>query len=436
MVTAATLRPEWVHELPTGKRPRLVHVNTHSGFGGVAELLRALVRAQRTRGLAVGWAVISGTEEFYLQAKRLHRLMHGHDDPTELRAPRQRALYRSILRPQSEWLATQLGPEDIVVLHDPQTLGMAAELAATGARVVWHLHVGTDDAAKLAEIWPFFADDLGHLSDVLATRTAYLPPGWLCPAQRHVLGLAIDPQADKNRPLAGQEVRTLLAHLGLTGATPAPTDGWLDQDAPLPADAPVVLQVSRWDPLKDMLGVQRCFAGLDGHDDAHLVLAGPDPFEVADDPEGLAVLAEVRSARAALPPDRRARIHLAMLSMRRPDRNALLVNALQRRADVVVQKSLEEGFGLTATEAMFKGKALLAGDTGGLRLQVTHGRTGLLVEPTDDHAVRASLSRLLADRELRTELGRRAHDEVVARFLMSGLADRYLALVSDRLTVS
>lgn len=434
--------PHWVPEPPALPGPRIVHVNTHSGFGGVAELLHGLIRAQHSRDVAAGWVVISGTDDFYLQAKRMHYLMHGHGEPAALRGPGQRELYRSVLAPQARWLAERIGPDDTVVLHDAQTLGMAPELAATGARVAWHLHVGTEDTDRLTEVWPFFADDLAHVDDVLAARAEFLPPPALCPARRHVVAPAIDPDSPKNRMLTDRAVAELLADLGLTGTAPSdrsPADGRIVQDAPLDADAAVVLQVSRWDPLKDMLGVLRCFAGLDGHPNAHLVLAGPDPREVADDPEGLAILDEVRSARAALPTDRRARVHLVLLSMRVPERNALLINALQRRADVVVQKSLEEGFGLTLTESMFKGRAVIASDLGGLRTQVRHADSGLLVDPADDDAVRSALSRLLSDPALRARLGRRAKAEVASRFLMPRLADDYAEVVrpglrADRIT--
>jgi trehalose synthase len=244
---------------------------------------------------------------------------------------------------------------------------------------------------------------------------------------RVVAAPAIALSAPKNRDLTPAEVGALLDGAGLTDARTAP-DATVVQQAPLRSDARVVLQVSRWDPLKDMPGVVRCVKGL--APDVHLVLAGTDPAEIPDDPEGAAVLAEVRATLAGLAPADRARVHLVNISMRVPERNALLVNALQRRADVVLQKSLAEGFGLTVTEAMAKGRAVVASSVGGLRHQVRDGRNGLLVDPTDLAGVRAALTRLLDDPELRGRLGERAREDALERYTMPRLVADYAAIAA------
>ncbi len=423
MVTPA-VTPRWVRRPARERRPWLVHVNTTETGGGVAELLHGLVPAQAACGIPVGWLVATGTPPFFALTKSLHHLLHGRGDPAALACPEPAELYRSVLLPQARWLARQLHPGDVVVLHDVQTVGMAPELAAAGIRVVWHCHVGTlGNRTVPGEVWRFLDEQFAHVSAVLSACAEFAPPR-VPPGLRHVVAPAIDADAPKNRHLTRAEVAMLLADAGLTRPTRRdPPDCVVEQVRPLPEDAPTVVQVSRWDPLKDMAGLLRCFRGLPGR--AHLVLAGPDPREVPDDPEGVAVLGQVRAAYAALPAAQRARVHLVTLSMRVPERNALLVNALQRRADIVVQKSIEEGFGLTVTEAMAKRRAVVAGDVGGIRAQIEHGRTGLLVDPHDDAGVVAALSRLLRDPALRRSLGDRAAGTVAERYLMPRLVADY-----------
>jgi trehalose synthase len=189
------------------------------------------------------------------------------------------------------------------------------------------------------------------------------------------------------------------------------------QEAPVPAGAPYVTQVSRWDRLKDPIGVMQGFAtaGLDG---VHLVLGGPEVAAVADDPEGGEVLGEVRAAAERLPAGVRRRVHLACLPMRDRDENAAMVNAIQREATVVVQKSIAEGFGLTVAEAMWKSRPVVASAVGGIRDQIVDGESGLLVgDPRDLEAYAACLTRLVADAPLRDRLGAAARRRVIERFL-------------------
>jgi trehalose synthase len=198
---------------------------------------------------------------------------------------------------------------------------------------------------------------------------------------------------------------------------------------PPPVDAPIVLQVSRWDRLKDMAGVLAAFAGMavDSDGDAHLMLAGPDVSAVTDDPEGARVLAECRVSWSSLPVAIRRRIHLVCVPMDDVDENATVVNALQRHAYAVVQKSLVEGFGLTVTEAMWKARPVIASRVGGIQDQIVHERDGLLIDPRDLDGLAAALLRLLHDRPLADQLGDRGHARVQDHFL----GDRHLAQYVD-----
>jgi trehalose synthase len=200
---------------------------------------------------------------------------------------------------------------------------------------------------------------------------------------------------------------------------------------PPPYDARLVLQVSRWDRLKDMAGVLTAFVAMaaDGPDDAHLVLAGPDVSAVTDDPEGSAVFAGCREQWLDLPDLIRRRIHLASVPMDDGDENAIIINALQRHAYLVVQKSLVEGFGLTVTEAMWKSRPVIASRVGGIQDQIVDDHDGLLIEPDDLDACAAATIRLLEDRELADRLGTAGRARVQDYFL----GDRHLTQYVDLL---
>jgi trehalose synthase len=179
-----------------------------------------------------------------------------------------------------------------------------------------------------------------------------------------------------------------------------------------------VLQVSRWDRLKDHVGVMKGFASALDDGDAHLILAGPDARSIADDPEGLEALAEIQHSWHDLPKERRQRVHIASLPMNDTEENAAIVNALQRHATIVVQKSLEEGFGLTVTEAMWKARPMVASAVGGIREQVEDDVTGVLLDdPYDLDAFGAKLADLLKDSERATRLGDAGRQNVCDHFL-------------------
>ncbi|MDH5314522.1 MAG: glycosyltransferase, partial [Actinomycetota bacterium] len=188
-------------------------------------------------------------------------------------------------------------------------------------------------------------------------------------------------------------------------------------------------QVSRWDRLKDPLGVLTGFAaGVHPELGAHLVLAGPQVDTVSDDPEGAEAHSEVRAAWGALPHAERTRVHLASLPVDDLVENAVVVNALQRRADVVVQKSLAEGFGLTVTEAMWKERPVVGSRLGGIAEQIEHGRSGWLVDPTDLAGFGEALSTLLRDDQLALEIGHAARHRVRSRFLAPHFLSAHLEL--------
>ncbi|TDV41094.1 glycosyltransferase [Actinophytocola oryzae] len=412
--------PTWA--LPPGAGPRLVHVSSTARGGRVAELLSSLVPAQVATGLSVGWAVVEGDAAFFAVTRYLHQLLHGRADAlTTDRLAVSLPSYRTVLASQANRLVERLTPGDVVVLHDPATLGMAPRLAAAGMAVVWHCHVGTTDgrATGPSAVWYAFAGELSDVDIVMTPLTEFAPP-LVPPVRKRVVAPAVDPNSAKNRVLSRLEFADLLGNLGQ-----------VDEDGPLPAGAPLVLQVSRWDPLTEMPGVLRLVHQLPP--EVHVVLACDG--QTQDALEGWAVLEEIRSLRAALSPAERARVHLVLPDDDDTERAALVVNALQRRADVVLQKSLGEGFGLSVTEAMVKGRAVVAADVGGLREQVSPWHNGLLVDPRDNEAVVYALRTMLGDELLRARLGRRAEESARRRYLLPRMVADYERFVAASLLV-
>jgi len=316
--------------------------------------------------------------------------------------------------------------------------------------VVWRCHVGRDRPNDRTEAaWEFLRPYLGQAQALVFSRRDYAPE-WVEDERLVVIPPSIDPFAVKNMPLRPEDVSAVLAGAGLVadGARPGPVDfvrrdgtaAWVAHrgsglliGGPLPAGVPLVLQVSRWDRLKDMAGVLEGFVLAVADDDldgAHLMLAGPDVSGVTDDPEGAEVLRDCTEEWNHLPEVIRGRVHLASIPMDDVDENAIIVNALQRHASVVVQKSLVEGFGLTVTEAMWKGRPVVASKVGGIQDQITEGRDGLLVDPFDIEGFADVLRRVLSDTALAGRLGGAAHARVLAEFLGDRHLEQYVDLFS------
>lgn len=419
-------------------------LNSTARGGGVAEMLAPLLAYTRGSGIDTRWLVVEGTPPFFELTKRIHHRLHGSAGDGGPLGPEERDLYEATLARNAVAIEPLVRPGDVVLLHDPQTAGLAPALRARGATVVWRCHVGADEPNDLMrEAWRFLLDDVRAAHGLVFSRRAFVwegveaTPVWIIPP-------SIDVFSPKNHELEPGATEAILRTTGLLQGHPAPaearfvrSDGApgnvllraeILEEAPVPMDARLVAQVSRWDPLKDPMGVMRGFARHVADPLAHLVLAGPSTAAVADDPEAAAVLAGMHEAWRALPDGPRRRVHLASLPMDDLDENAAIVNALQRRADVVVQKSLAEGFGLTVTEGMWKGAAMIASAVGGIHDQIDDGVHGLLLDdPRDLTAFGGLLNRLLADPALRDRLGHAAQARVREEFLES----RHLAQWAD-----
>lgn len=373
---------------------RVLHVNATAHGGGVAELLRTQVPLLRDLGIDAEWQVLPGDDDFFAATKSLHNALQGMSDAWD-------ATRASTVVDHVRATAADLeGEWDVVVVHDPQPLALAAcaSSGATDARVdrwVWRCHLDLTEAdADASAFVQSFTDPYDAL---VFSLDEFVPPG-LATAKVQVFPPSIDPLAPKNADLSQSRTERLLRHLG---ADP---------------DRPLVCQISRFDPWKDPVGVIEAFRAVQREiPDAQLVLAGS---MADDDPEGEACFREVREAARGLDD-----VHLVT------ELDDEQVNALQRGADVVVQKSLREGYGLTVSEALWKATPVVAGRVGGIVLQVRDGENGFLVDSVDDCAAR--VVELLRDPARAATMGEQGREDVRARGLATTELLAFVELLAD-----
>jgi len=425
----------------------LWHVNSTAEGGGVAELLRGCLGYLSEDMIQTRWLVLDGDDEFFRITKRIHNRLHGVLGDGGALGEAERAHYEQVTDRNASDASRIVGEGDVVVVHDPQPLGLVPSLRAAGATVVWTCHVGIDRPNDLVRSAVEFLVADARIADAATfTRAAYVWDG-LEDARVRLIPPCIDAFSPKNADLTDASRDAILAAAGLVGVpdrTDPPSflrqDGTagtvvhrasMTEDEPVPRDAPVVVQVSRWDALKDPAGVVGGFVEEPGLDGAHLILAGPAPNSVADDPEAADVLRDVSAFRAGLSDADRRRVHLANLPTEDVDENAVIVNALQRRADVIVQKSLAEGFGLTVTEAMWKARPVVAARVGGIQDQIEDGVSGILVDPRDLTAFGNAVEVLVADPTMAEGMGAAARRRVRDRYLAPEYLGAYLDLIAE-----
>jgi trehalose synthase len=425
------------------------NVNSTARGGGVAELLESLVAYARGAGVDVRWVVIEGTPEFFAVTKRIHNRLHGAPGDGGALDVDARAVYEQVLTDNLPALSERVREGDVVIVHDPQPAGLVTPLQAAGAAVIWRCHVGPDRPNDLAhDAWEFLRPYVADADAYVFSRESFAWEG-LERDRIAVIPPSIDVFAPKNQDLDRTTVLSVLRSGGLLregdGARPSTfrrqdgTPSRVDRRVELfgsdslRADTPVVLQVSRWDALKDPLGVIRGFAEhVPPSTRAHLVYAGPAASAVADDPEGARVLTDALELRESLPADQRSRVHLASLPMDDPAENATIVNALQRHATVVTQKSLAEGFGLTVAEAMWKARPVVASRIGGIQSQIIDGETGVLLDdPGDLEAFGHAVTGLLADPRRAGRIGEHARERVRNEFTSPRSLLDYLRIIQN-----
>ncbi|HAA90574.1 MAG TPA: glycosyl transferase family 1 [Peptococcaceae bacterium] len=353
------------------------HINSMAFGGGVAELLRSLVPAMRSLGLHSKWSVLQADEKFFRVTKDFHNAVHGQS--VELTS--------SHVSTYQEGNARNLEivdeNADFVVIHDLQPLALVAGKERTRGLWIWYCHVDVSSADP--RVWGFLRQYIQKFDLVIFHLKDYFRSDLHVP--QHAMPPGIDPLSEKNRELSQQERQKVIGSLGID------------------LDRPMVLQVSRFDRLKDPLGVIEAFRIARDGLDVQLVLAGGG---AADDPEGNQVLAEVQAVAAG-----DADVRVIALDH---SNGALEINALQRSAAVVVQKSLREGFGLTVTEALWKSRPVVGSAVGGIRYQIIHGQTGLLVHSVAEAAV--AIRQLLKEPEFARKLGAAGKEHVRKNFIL------------------
>jgi len=401
------------------------NVNSTAVGGGVAEMLQVLVGYVADSGIPIKWTTITGDPAFFAITKRLHNQIHGAAANEHLTSADAHH-YEQVLAANAAELLRQIKPGDIAILHDPQTAGLTAALARAGVKVVWRCHIGIDEQNEVSRrAWEFLRGYLSAANGYVFTRRQFAPL-WVPLPRLWVIPPSIDPFSAKNAELDPADIQAILATVGVSD-DPAPpnqpgrlgtfmrSDGTRGEvrhsgvvvgDGRPGPDDPVVVQVSRWDRLKDMAGVMRGFAEYAlPEQDAYLMLVGPSVSGVSDDPEGAEVYAECLSQWDHLPARARERVLLVTLPLDDVEENATMVNAIQRRSMVIVQKSLAEGFGLTVAEGMWKGRPVIGSAVGGIVDQIVPGTGILLPDPTDLAAFGSNLAWLLARPEEAARMG-------------------------------
>jgi trehalose synthase len=364
---------------------RVLTVNSTAVGGGVAEILSRMVPLCNELDVPMRWDVIKGGEDFFAVTKSMHNALHGKPEPF---TAHDRDVYRATI---DQNLAAMDLDADIVLIHDPQPAGLVAARSRRPAGWIWRCHL--DLSAPQEDVWAFLAESVSAYDGAVVSapqfsRDLAVPQAMIAPS--------IDPLSDKNRELTESEIQAVLERLQV------------------PRDKPIVIQVSRFDRLKDPVGVVQAFKLARRYNDCRLVLAGGG---ATDDPEGKEVLAAVHEAAEG-----DADIHILDL----PPTANLEINALQRASTIVLQKSLKEGFGLTVSEALWKGKPVIAGAVGGIPLQITHRYSGILTHTVEGTAF--WIKQLLNSPDYARRLGENGREHVRTNFLLTRHLREYLLL--------
>ncbi len=384
-----------IYEIHKAARPLLgkhvVHINSTYQGGGVAEMLNTLIPLMNSIGVKTGWRILHGTPEFFNVTKSFHNALQGADiDLTDT----VKRIYEETVEAFSVF--THLN-HDFVIVHDPQPLPMIA-FYKKSQPWIWRCHIDITNPNKT--LWEYLKGFILAYDTVIISSEKYKKDD--LPNPQVIFHPSIDPLSEKNRDMSPKEVDEIIERYGIK------------------TDKPIITQISRFDPWKDPVGVIEVFKKVKQNVDARLVLLGN---MASDDPEGWKIYTEVEKSAEDL-------IKSGDVILLTVD-SSTLVNALQRKANVVIQKSTREGFGLTVTEAMWKKKAVVASRVGGITLQIENGVNGFLHDPYDYDGFANTIVKLLEDKTLAEEIGQRAHETVKEKFLITRLLKDYLNLLSS-----
>lgn len=368
------------------KGKSLLNINSTRSGGGVAEILNRLVPMLNELEIKVGWEIMQGSEGFFKVTKAFHNALQGRDPGISDR------MYQLYIEENRENAKRLTFDADMILVHDLQPAALI-DYADRAGKWVWRCHIDISHPAR--RVWRFLKNYVLKYDAAIFSLPTFAQK---LPIPKFLIYPSIDPLSDKNRELSRREVNKILDRLDI------------------PRDKPILLQVSRFDRFKDPVGVIQAYRIVKKYNDCRLILVGGG---AADDPEGDVVLQEVREA-AGQDPD----IHVLLLP---PDSN-IEVNALQRAATVVLQKSLREGFGLTVAEAMWKGKPVVGGFAGGITVQIMYYHTGYTVSSVEGAAFR--IRHLLNNPEIGRKMGNDAKEYVRRNFLITRHVADYLTLMA------
>jgi trehalose synthase len=368
------------------KGKTLKMVNSTAVGGGVAEMLNRLVPMLAELEVTTHWDVITGGNDFFEVTKAFHNALHGAEYELSRAAQEIFLAYNEQNRQRMQF------NEDVVVIHDPQPAGLIRSKADSHARWVWRCHI--DLSHPNPQVWGFLRPFIEQFDAAIFSSQSFARQ---LPIPQYLFYPCIDPLSEKNKDLDDSYVQQICDEFGVDRSRP------------------IVTQVSRFDRLKDPVGVVQAFKLARKYVDCQLVLAGGG---ASDDPEGALVLKEVKEAVGDDP-------DVIILDL--PPWCALQINALQRASTIVIQKSLREGFGLTVTEALWKGKPTIAGAVGGIPNQIIHKHTGMLVHSVEGCAYQ--IRYLLTHPEFATQLGHNGREHVKENFLMTTNVRRWLLLL-------
>jgi trehalose synthase len=361
------------------------HINSTSVGGGVAEILNRMVPLLRELGVDTRWDLIKGGEQFFEVTKKFHNALHGR--PEELAQSDFDVFMETSLKNLEE--VNIYG--DIVFVHDPQPIALVKKKGEN--RWIWRCHIDVSNPDQ--KVWGFLHDFILQYDSAVFSAPAFAQK---LPIRQFLISPSIDPLSDKNKELPQEAIDAVLAKYNIV------------------ADKPIITQISRFDRLKDPLGVIEAYLLVKKYIDCQLILAGGT---ATDDPEGMAVLEEVK-VKAEQDPD----IHILLLPQ-----NDIEVNALQSASTVIMQKSIKEGFGLTVAEALWKAKPVVASNVGGIALQIKHKYSGLLCHSIDGAAF--ALKQLLNSPEYARKLGENGREHIRNNFLLTRhLRDYMLVFLS------
>ncbi len=366
------------------KGKHIVHINATSLGGGVAEILNNLVFLMNDVGIDTGWRTILGSHSFFKITKGIHNALQGQKFRfTENR----KSIYMDYCKRNS--IINHVKDHDIVVVHDPQPLGMIRHYEKK-TKWIWrcHIDISTPNRKTMGFLMPFIRKYDGVVISTKKFRIKNLR------TPQSIIPPSIDPISTKNKNLTHQKARRLLSKYGID------------------TDKPIISQISRFDPWKDPFGVLSMYKRIKKEEDCHLVLMGD---MATDDPQGPEIYHNVQQVAETIPD-----VHIIT------EKNDLLVNALQKESRFVFQNSIKEGFALTVSEAMWKKTPILGTDVGGIPLQIINNKTGIIMH-NEDMGVRAGL-KLLRDDKFCNRLGEAAHKHVKENFLITRHLNDYIKL--------